>query len=131
MEKSNELFSDRINELMEEQSYTSQVAADKIGVPVEQIQLYRNACVIPSGLVLEKLGDLFGVSIDYLMGRTTARMVCDPADVTYRKIARYEIFARMWNRLCRLLEMLKAELDRLDEALYKDVKRMNKEKQNE
>ena len=129
--KYNKLFRERICELMSEFSYSSEDVADKSGVAIGQVESYRKGEIIPSGVILATLGDLFNVSIDYLMGRTTARMVCDPADIAYRKIARYEIHERTLNRIAKLFLYDKKDCERLDAALYQDVKRMNKEKQND
>ena len=127
MKNYNELFSERMTELMSEKSYTQQLVSEKTGLDRAQVETYQNGAVVPSGLVLVKLGDFFGVSLDYLMGRTTARMVCDPADVTYRKIQRCEIHERTLSRIAKLFNYHKTDLERLDRALYRDVRRMNDE----
>ena len=129
--KYNDMFKERICELMNEQSYTASMVAEKLDIDIDQAASYQTGGIIPSGLVLNGLADLFGVSIDYLMGRTTARRTADPADVSYRRQARSEVYERAWNRIGRVIEYLNAELKRVDTALYQDVKRMNKEKQND
>lgn len=67
------LLKERLRELRKEEGKTQvQVAAD-IGIAEQQYQTYERGSSLPSLESAWKLADHFGVSVDYLIGRTDER----------------------------------------------------------
>lgn len=63
-------FSDRIVELKANRNLLQKNIAEAIGVTVRNYQRYEKGEQQPTLPVLTRLADYFGVSIDYLVGRT-------------------------------------------------------------
>ena len=68
--KPRELFSVRLRELREKSSLTQTQLADQISADNVQISRYETGAIAPSVDSLVKLADVFGCSIDYLLGRS-------------------------------------------------------------
>ena len=67
------LLKERLRELRKEKSETQvQVAAD-VGIAEQQYQTYERGSNLPNLENTWKLADHFGVSIDYLVGRSEER----------------------------------------------------------
>lgn len=67
------LLKDRIRELRKEQGKTQVQVASAIGIAESHYQKYERGAGLPNAENLWKLADHFGVSIDYLLGRTECR----------------------------------------------------------
>ena len=63
-------FSDRILQLKKERKILQKDIASAIGLSLRAYQYYEKAQMEPTMSVLIALADYFGVSIDYLVGRT-------------------------------------------------------------
>ena len=63
-------LSERFKAVRKEKRLTQKQVATGIGVAEQQYQKYEYGERVPSALVLIALADYFGVSIDYLVGRT-------------------------------------------------------------
>ena len=63
-------FSERLKTLRKEQNVTQEALIKAVGLSVTQYQRYEAETSNPTLPQLEKLADFFGVSIDYLVGRT-------------------------------------------------------------
>jgi transcriptional regulator with XRE-family HTH domain len=63
-------FSERLNKLRKDNSVTVYALADHLGVKEPSVMCYLSSRNYPTVANLMKLADLFGVSIDYLVGRT-------------------------------------------------------------
>lgn len=62
-------FAKRLYELRKEKRLSIRSLAKKVGVSPTSIVRYENSECEPNFNNLEKMADLFGVSIDYLLGR--------------------------------------------------------------
>jgi len=70
------LRADRIRNLRLEKNYTHQQVADLLDIAVRMIARYEAGEVEPSGDVVSRMADTFGVSTDYLLGRTDDPTPC-------------------------------------------------------
>lgn len=66
-------FRDRMRELREEKGLTQQGLADAINIGKSAIALYETDKRQPDPHTLQKFADFFGVTIDYLLGRSDIR----------------------------------------------------------
>ena len=60
-------FSDKLKRLRQEKNWSQEKLAEKIGVKRLIIGRYERGQTNPSAEMLQKLSDIFGVSIDYLL----------------------------------------------------------------
>lgn len=68
------LFSQRMKELRLERKLDQQSVADAIGLSYSSISMYENNNRKPKDLkTLEKIADFFGVTVDYMIGRSNIR----------------------------------------------------------
>jgi len=68
-----ENFARRLKELRKEEKKTQTEMAEKLGVSMRQYQNYEGTKSYPDVAGLIKLADYFGVSTDYLLGRSDRR----------------------------------------------------------
>ncbi len=70
------IFNERLKLLRIERSYTQETAAKAIGIPprsYQRLELDGNKTHYDT---LLKIADYYGVSVDWLMGRTDVRSIC-------------------------------------------------------
>lgn len=67
--------SDRFKHLRESRKYTHAELADLLGVGYAQIYRYEAGKSDPQSQMLDKMADLFNVSVDYLLGRSDSPVV--------------------------------------------------------
>ncbi len=67
------LLKTRIRELRKEQCETQVQVANALGIAESHYQTYERGASLPNAENLWKLADHFGVSIDYLLGRSDER----------------------------------------------------------
>ena len=68
-------FSERLRELRKERGLKQREMAEICGLKPRSYQDYEYQVSYPSALGLVALADFFGVSLDYLMGRTDKREI--------------------------------------------------------
>lgn len=68
-----EILAKRLLELRQERKMTRKMVADQINIVERTYQRYENAEREPTASVLVELADFYGVTIDYLVGRTDKR----------------------------------------------------------
>lgn len=95
---------DRLRELRKDKSMTQQQLADAILKGRPDISLYETGKRQPDAVTLGKLGDIFNVSVDYLLGRTKRPrpweepprhvVVDDLSDADAEKVRTYVDFLR-------------------------------------
>lgn len=68
-----EIFAERLKDLRKEGRYTSKEVAEFMGVGQRAYLYYESAVHYPDVPGLMKLADFFGVSTDYLLGRSEER----------------------------------------------------------
>jgi len=66
-------FSVRLRELRAQKHLTQAQVAARVGVTASMISSYETDIRLPSYEVLIRLANLYGVSVDYLLGRTDVR----------------------------------------------------------
>jgi transcriptional regulator with XRE-family HTH domain len=65
----NKILTRRIREERQKKGWTQKHMAELIGVQAATFSGYERGYRIPETKTVEKLGDLYGVSVDYLLGR--------------------------------------------------------------
>ena len=65
-----EILAKRLFELRKSKKMTRQMVADAIGISAKSYERYENDERDPTAPVLTALADYFGVSVDYLLGRS-------------------------------------------------------------
>lgn len=68
-----QIFGQRLKNLREEKGVSQRELAEIIGISKGAVYYYESDERAPDIVTLEKLSDYFGVSADYLLGRTNAR----------------------------------------------------------
>ena len=71
------MFKNRLKELRGEKGLTQRELADLINLSSSTIAMYETGQRMPDPEILQKLADVFGVTTDYLLGRTDIK---SPAD---------------------------------------------------
>ncbi|AYH40748.1 helix-turn-helix domain-containing protein [Christensenella minuta] len=66
------IFWEKLNHLCTEQNTTVTAVLKELKISTSKGTAWRNGSV-PNGVILDKLADYFGVSTDYLLGRTEER----------------------------------------------------------
>ena len=65
----NQIFSTRLKEVRKEKGWTQKTVAESLGIGQTTVANYENGTRLPDLDKLKEIGDLFGVSVDYLLGR--------------------------------------------------------------
>lgn len=63
------MFNIRLREIRMKRGFTQQKSADALGLALRSYQCYETGSRSPSLDMLVKIGDIFDISIDYLLGR--------------------------------------------------------------
>ena len=66
------MYGERIKKLRKERKVSQKQLADMLGIGIRGYQHYENEDTEPKIAALIALADFYGVSIDYLVGRTDA-----------------------------------------------------------
>lgn len=90
---SNSPFAARLRELLEERDITQPVLAKAIGVSRQSVGQWKNGKTVPDILDLRKIAHFFGVSTDYLIGRSNVqtkvlelKSVCDKTGLSDKSV---------------------------------------------
>ncbi len=67
------IFAERLRELRNEKKMKQQEMADYLGVSIRAYQYYESATHYPDVSGLMQMADYFGVTTDYLLGRSDRR----------------------------------------------------------
>ena len=68
-------FSQRLKHLRRDKHLTQAQVAERIGVTASMVSSYETDIRLPSYEVMLRIADLFGVSVDYLLGRQEKRLL--------------------------------------------------------
>ena len=68
-------FSQRLKKLRTDKHLTQAQVAKRVGVTASMVSSYETDIRLPSYDVMMLLADLFGVSVDYLLGREEKRLL--------------------------------------------------------
>lgn len=113
------LFAQRLNQLRLQQGLSMQALAEVVGLKNKSsIALFESESSVPSAGVLVALADYFGVSLDYLVGRSD-----DPRREEYEPIRLQKERASIVAKETELIETLPASL----RAAYNEAKEKNPE----
>ena len=74
-------FSQRLRKLRTDKHLTQAQVAKRVGVTASMVSSYETDIRLPSYDVMISLADLFGVTVDYLLGRDEKRLL-DISDLT-------------------------------------------------
>lgn len=66
-------FSQRLKQLRKDKHLTQAQVAERIGVTASMVSSYETDIRLPSYEVMLRIADVFGVSVDYLLGRQEKR----------------------------------------------------------
>ena len=66
-------FSEKITALMREQKVTAKELSEKLSIGKNQFKYWADKGNTPNAETVSKLADYFGVSVDYLLGKTDNR----------------------------------------------------------
>lgn len=69
-----EIFAERVTELREKQHKSRKVVSELCGLPSDAIRRYERKEAKPSFDAVLAIADYFGVSVDYLMGRSDKKL---------------------------------------------------------
>lgn len=70
-------FSTRLRDLLEEKGISKQKLSEEIGVSRQAISQYCDGSTVPNADKFFKIADFFGVSLDYLVGKTESKTTVD------------------------------------------------------
>ena len=68
-------FSQRLKKLRKDKHLTQVQVAKRIGVTASMVSSYETDIRLPSYEVMLRIADIFGVSVDYLLGREEKRLL--------------------------------------------------------
>lgn len=68
-------FSQRLKQLRLDKHLTQAQVAARVGVTASMVSSYETDIRLPSFEVMVRLADLFGVTVDYLLGRESRRLL--------------------------------------------------------
>lgn len=68
-------FSQRLKKLRADKHLTQAQVAKRVGVTASMVSSYETDIRLPSYEVMMRLADLFGVTVDYLLGREEKRFL--------------------------------------------------------
>ena len=68
-------FSQKLKQLRKDKHLTQAQVAERIGVTASMVSSYETDIRLPSYEVMLRIADIFGVSVDYLLGRQERRVL--------------------------------------------------------
>jgi transcriptional regulator with XRE-family HTH domain len=104
-----ETIGTHIRELREEKRLTQPELAEKIGIKRPSITAYESRNQLPPIDTLIKIADFFSVSLDFLTGRTSDRVLHKLAEINKKEIPgftdwEYEVLSIVFTAVDRILE---------------------------
>jgi transcriptional regulator with XRE-family HTH domain len=88
-----QIIATNISELRLADDISREKLAESLSVSVSDVELWESGELIPDVIVLKRLADGFGVSVDYLLTRTHREKRCDASAVVMRRRSRITIAA--------------------------------------
>ena len=92
----------RIKELRQEKGVTQEKLAEHLKLKQQTISAYENGTNEPDLKVLDKMARFFGVSIDYIVGRSDVR---DPAEKIAKAVADEPDLMLFWEEMRKRREL--------------------------
>lgn len=113
-----QVFGERLKTLREERELSQRELAEVIGISKGAVYYYESDGRAPDIVTLEKLSDYFGVSADYLLGRTNARTqkiklksVCDKVGLSDKSVLMLARLKKKNNSRLRVINLLLEQAD--------------------
>lgn len=113
-----QIFGQRLRELREERGISQRELAEIIGISKGAVYYYESDGRAPDIVTLEKLCDYFGVSADYLLGRTNARTpklklksVCEKVGLSDKSVLMLARLKKENNPRLRIINLLLEQAD--------------------
>ena len=88
-----QIIATNISELRLADDISREKLAESLSVSVSDVELWESGELIPDVIVLKRLADGFGVSVDYLLTRTHREKRCDASAAVMRRRSRITIAA--------------------------------------
>lgn len=120
------MFSERLSKLRAEHKKIHQQMADMLGITRQAYGNYENGSREPDFNTLEKLADYFGVSVDFLLGKTDDPTPADQLTSQLTKAAEAAKFAKSSRE-----QTSTYDIDPGINVFFKDFASAPKEKQEE
>jgi transcriptional regulator with XRE-family HTH domain len=119
----NKMLAKRIKEERLKKSWTQKRVAEQLGVEIGTFSGYEREYRIPETKTVEKLADLYGVSVDYLLGRDEMWLDKDspPGDIELEQFIREHANLRVFGD--QLSEDVKEDFVLALKAAWEVVKR--------
>ncbi len=119
------MFGQRLKKLRLEHGWTQEALAKQLGFVKSTVSQWESGDRIPSEDILRQLADVFGVSVDYLIGYSD---IPDPAERISEAIADDPELARFWmqTRERPALKILLKQVKDLDDESIKKIVRVIK-----
>ncbi|WP_026486709.1 helix-turn-helix domain-containing protein [Caldanaerobius polysaccharolyticus] len=104
------MLKDRLKELRSERQLTQRELADLLQLSPSTIAMYETGQRMPDPEILQKIADFFGVSVDYLLGRSDIR---NPEKITQDKLTEKDK-----KDIAKDLEKMMNDLEHADGLLF-------------
>lgn len=104
------MFISRIELLLAEKGIQKKTFLAELGLSKNSFVNWRDRGNVPSGATLQKIADYFGVSVDYLLGKTEQKEKSPSVSDEEIKFALFgggEITDEMWDEVKRYAEFVK------------------------
>lgn len=104
------MFISRIELLLAEKGIQKKTFLAELGLSKNSFVNWRDRGTVPSGATLQKIADYFGVSVDYLLGKTEQKEKSPSVSDEEIKFALFgggEITDEMWEEVKRYAEFVK------------------------
>lgn len=104
------MFISRIELLLAEKGIQKKTFLAELGLSKNSFVNWRDRGNVPSGATLQKIADYFGVSVDYLLGKTEQKEKSPSVSDEEIKFALFgggEITDEMWEEVKRYAEFVK------------------------
>ncbi|MFZ5352777.1 MAG: helix-turn-helix domain-containing protein [Bacillota bacterium] len=105
----------RLKDLREERNLLQKDIAKIIGITDNAISNYERGTRIPDTETLSRLADFFGVSIDYILGKTNIKNVNEKMKASQQAEDIYKVDPDMLIQMCRAVNLPKEERDKIKE----------------
>jgi transcriptional regulator with XRE-family HTH domain len=112
------MFANILKNLRNQNKKTQQNLADFLGITRQGYAKYENEDAEPDINTLKKIADFYGVSIDYLLGRSNHPKLTEEADKEFD------------SRTLELIKIVESLPDDLREQFWKNAELMTKHLQN-
>lgn len=121
-------FGDRLRELRTERELTQEELAKVFNTGKASISHYESNRRLPDAITIEKFADFFGVSLDYMMGKSDIRNPYENIDKVSNAVEDDPELKEFWEELKEResLQLMFKQVKNLDDKSIKQVMRIIK-----